>query len=106
MPWRAMLHFRLDIHTDPRRAVCAMLRDLHGPELFRPVALDPPLLTSTAVALATTIYDTKSFDLMPVLADALEDAGCSDAEILGHCRAGGGGHVRGCWVCDVILGKT
>ncbi len=41
---------------------------------------------------------------MPVLADALEDAGCADADILAHCR-GHGPHVRGCWVVDLVLGK-
>ena len=41
---------------------------------------------------------------MPVLADALEEAGCQDAIILNHCREPGG-HVRGCWVVDLLLGK-
>jgi hypothetical protein len=41
---------------------------------------------------------------MPILADALEDAGCDNADILQHCR-GAGEHVRGCWVVDLVLGK-
>ena len=41
---------------------------------------------------------------MPILADALEDAGCTNQDILNHCR-GGGEHVRGCWVVDLLLGK-
>ncbi len=54
--------------------------------------------------IAGTIYTDRAFDRLPILADALEDAGCDNAEILAHCR-GGGEHVRGCWVVDLILGK-
>ena len=39
-----------------------------------------------------------------VLADALEEAGCTDADLLAHCRSGGG-HLRGCWAVDLLLGK-
>lgn len=59
----------------------------------------------TVAKLARAIRDDRRFDLMPILADALEEAGCTDADILGHCR-GPGPHVRGCWVVDLILGKT
>ena len=41
---------------------------------------------------------------LPVLADALEEAGCTDADLLAHCRSGGG-HLRGCWAVDLLLGK-
>jgi hypothetical protein len=41
---------------------------------------------------------------MPILADALQDAGCDDADVLNHCR-GGGVHVRGCWLVDLVLGR-
>jgi hypothetical protein len=57
------------------------------------------------VAVARTIYQERAFERMPELAEALEAAGCYDAEILGHCRAPGP-HVRGCWVVDAILGKS
>jgi hypothetical protein len=50
------------------------------------------------------MYDSRDFSDMPVLADALEDAGCGDADILGHLR-GPGPHTRGCWPLDRILGK-
>jgi hypothetical protein len=78
-------------------------RDVFG-NPFRPVAVDPAWLTSTVVQLAIGIYTDRAFDRLPILADALQDAGCEDADILGHCR-GPGPHVRGCWVVDPVLGK-
>jgi hypothetical protein len=54
--------------------------------------------------LARAIEKEQAFDRLPILADALEDAGCADAALLDHCR-GPGPHVRGCWVVDLILGK-
>jgi hypothetical protein len=56
------------------------------------------------VQLARSLYEERRFEDMPVLADALEEAGCQDAAVLEHCR-GPGPHVRGCWVLDVVLGK-
>jgi hypothetical protein len=88
----------------PDAEKCALLRDIFG-NPFRPVALDPSWLTSTAVALATGIYAERAFDRMPILADALQDAGCYHPDVLSHCR-GGGPHARGCWVVDLILGKS
>ena len=55
--------------------------------------------------LAQAIYDARAFDRMPQLADALEAAGCDNRDILDHCRSGGE-HVRGCWVVDLLLGKS
>jgi hypothetical protein len=74
---------------------------------FRPVTGNPAWLAwsgGTTPRLAQAIYDERAFGRLPVLADALEDAGCADAEILGHCR-GPGPHARGCWVVDLLLGK-
>ena len=68
------------------------------------VALDPAWVTSTVRHLAEAIYETNDFTRLPILANALEDAGCPDAEILSHCR-GPGTHVRGCWVVDLLLDK-
>jgi hypothetical protein len=82
-----------------------LLRDLFGPHPFRRVAANPHWLTSTVVALAQGIYEDRAFDRMPILADALQDAGCDDESVLDHCR-GGGIHVRGCWVLDLILSKS
>jgi hypothetical protein len=72
---------------------------------FRPVALESTWRTSTVVALAQGIYDERAFDRMPILADALQDAGCDNDDVLTHCR-GPGPHARGCWVVDLVLGKV
>ncbi len=69
---------------------------------FRPTNLNPDWITSTVESLARTIYEDRAFDRMPILADAMEEAGCDNAEILQHCREPGV-HVRGCWVVDLLL---
>jgi hypothetical protein len=74
---------------------------------FHPLTIDQRLLvwnSGTGRNLAEAIYDDRAFDRLPILADALEDAGCTDADILAHCR-GGGEHVRGCWVVDLLTGR-
>ncbi|MCU0704227.1 MAG: hypothetical protein MUF18_09660 [Fimbriiglobus sp.] len=81
-----------------------LVREVFGSLRFRPVMIQPTWRTETVVALATGIYAESAFDRMPILADALEDAGCDHADILSHCR-GDGPHVRGCWVVDLLLGK-
>src|SRR5262245_5812860 len=81
----------------------SILRDIFG-NPFGPVALDPRWLTSNVVDLSRTIYEERAFDRLPILADALMDAGCTEEEVLSHCR-GPGPHVRGCWVVDLLLGK-
>jgi hypothetical protein len=83
-----------------------LLRDIIG-NPFRPVALDPAWLQwngGTVRKVAQAIYDDRAFDRLPILADALEEAGCTDRDILDHCRSGGD-HVRGCWAVDLLLGK-
>ncbi len=82
------------------------LREIFG-NPFRQFVIDPTWLVwndNTVVKLAENIYQDQAFDRLPVLADALEKAGCDDPGILAHCR-GTGPHVRGCWVLDIILGK-
>jgi hypothetical protein len=81
-----------------------LLRDIFG-NPFRPVAINPAWRTPTVFTLATGIYAEGAFDRLPILADALQDAGCDSAEVLDHCR-GPGPHVRGCWVVDLLLGKA
>jgi hypothetical protein len=85
------------------RAHCDWIRDLCG-NPFRPVVFDRVWRTSTATALAAAIYEERAFDRMPILADALEETGCDNRDILNHCRHDGV-HVKGCWVVDRVLGK-
>jgi hypothetical protein len=77
-----------------------LLRDIFG-NPFCPVTLNPSWLTGTVINLARSTYEDRAFDRMPIMADALEDAGCTDEAILAHCR-GPSLHVRGCWVIDLI----
>ena len=84
--------------------VSVLFRDVFGAR-FRPVAFNQSWRTEAVVALARGMYESRDFGLMPVLADALDDAGCGDADVLAHCR-GTGPHVRGCWVVDLVLGKS
>jgi hypothetical protein len=86
-----------------RKQVRNLWLDVFG-NPFRPAALDPQWLTSTVLALARQMYGSRDFSAMPILADALQDAGCDREEVLDHCR-GPGLHVRGCWVVDLVLGK-
>ncbi len=86
-----------------RTTLSNFLRDIFG-NPFRPVTFSPSWRTSTAVTLAAQMYESREFGAMPILADALQDAGCDSADVLDHCR-GEGPHVRGCWVVDLVLGK-
>jgi len=101
-----------EVVTDESRAaeyseMCRQLRCIFGIP-FHSVYLDPISLTRndlTIASMAESIYAERSFDRLPFLADALEDAGCTDAELLSHLR-GPGPHVRGCWAVDLVLGKS
>jgi hypothetical protein len=87
--------------------VLLLLRDIFG-NPFRPICINPTWLAwndGTVVKLAEGIYDDRAFDRLPVLADALEEAGCDNAEILNHLR-GPGPHVRGCWSLDLLTGRN
>ena len=87
-------------------AVVALLHDVLG-NPFRRVKIKRPWLKwdgGTVPKLAQAIYAERAFDRLPVLADALEEADCADAELLGHLR-GPGPHARGCHVIDALLGK-
>jgi hypothetical protein len=90
-----------------RQGQCLLVRDIIG-NPFRSTTLAQSWLTwndGTVVRLAQTICQERAFDHLPVLADALEEAGCNDADILNHCRVPGT-HVRGCWLIDAFLGRT
>ncbi|HEV3438849.1 MAG TPA: hypothetical protein VG122_15895 [Gemmata sp.] len=80
-----------------------LLKEMVG-NPFRPITFNPSWLTSTVLALAKGIYQEKAFDRMPILADALQDAGCNNDDLLNHLRSDGP-HVLGCWALDIILGK-
>lgn len=69
------------------------------------VCLDPAWLTSAVVALARVVAQAGRTDVLPILADALEDAGCADPAILDHCR-GPGPHTPDCWVPELILNQV
>jgi hypothetical protein len=87
-------------------AQCVLLWDIFG-NPFRPVVINPSWLAwndEMVVKLAQAIYDERAFDRLPVLADALEEAGCTNRDILNHCRQPAV-HVRGCWAVDLLLGK-
>jgi len=98
--------------SDPRwRAVWAdelkqqirITHDIFG-NPFCPTTVCPSWLTSTVVALAEGIYQERAFDRLPILADALQDAGCDNDDMLNHCRSEGS-HCRGCWVVDLLTGR-
>jgi hypothetical protein len=80
-----------------------LLFDIFG-NPFRPITLNSTWLTSTVLALANGIYEEKAFERMPILADALQDAGCDNEDVLSHCRQPGE-HVKGCWLVDLLLNK-
>jgi hypothetical protein len=86
-----------------RAGQCELLREMFG-NPFQPLAINPVWQTLNVRSVAQVIYEEQTFEQMPVLGDALEDAGCDNADILGHLH-GSGTHARGCWVLDLILGK-
>jgi hypothetical protein len=81
-----------------------LLRDIFG-NPFRPIQMEPGWVTADIIARATQMYDARDFGAMPILADALQDAGCDCEDILGHCRDPHATHVRGCRVLDLVMGK-
>jgi hypothetical protein len=89
--------------AEVRFDLAASLRDIFG-NPFRPAAFDPKWQNADVIGLARGIYEDRAFDRLPILADALMDAGCGSDDILAHCRSEGP-HVRGCWVVDLVLGK-
>jgi hypothetical protein len=80
-----------------------LVREVFG-NPFRPPSFDDRWRSGDVLSLARHIYESKDFSAMPILADALQEAGCTSEELLAHLRTGGP-HVRGCWALDVVLGK-
>ena len=101
-----------------RSRVCDLFREIVG-NPFRPWKVVPEFLgggvirpdgrtdrlSRTVLDLAESIHAGQAFDRLPILADALEESGVTDPDILAHCRTGTG-HVRGCWALDVVRGKV
>ncbi|MCE9566324.1 MAG: hypothetical protein K8U57_30235 [Planctomycetes bacterium] len=86
-------------------AQCDLLRDIFGSP-FRSIPFRRRWRTDTVLAIAKQMYESRDFSAMPILADALQDAGCDNEDVLMHCRDANGVHVRGCWVVDMVLGKS
>jgi hypothetical protein len=99
--WEALRILAAD--SQERSGVVVLIRDIFG-NPFRSVVVNPSWRTPEVADLAHTIYWERSFERLLVLAEALEQAGCTDADILRHCRQPGP-HVRGCWVLDLLLGN-
>ncbi len=86
---------------------CAIIRDVVGNPLRPAPVVDPTWLAwndRLVPRVAQGIYTERRFTDLPVLADALQDAGCGDERLLAHCKSGGT-HVRGCWALDLLLHK-
>jgi hypothetical protein len=81
---------------------CALLRDILGNPLEHPPT---PPVSGPVARIAETIYAERRFADLPILADALEEAGCTSSAILQHCR-NDAVHVAGCWVLDLVLGRA
>jgi hypothetical protein len=94
----------------PLPDACQVLRDIFP---FRPIHIEPSLLTTTVLALAQSAYEERHMpsgildnQKLAVLADAIEENGCADEALLNHLREPQAVHVRGCWAVDLVLGKT
>jgi hypothetical protein len=94
-----------------QQVACAFARDVFG-NPFRPVTLDRAWLTASITGLAQAAYEERRLPegtldqtRLAVLADALEEAGCDNLDVLAHCRKPTV-HVRGCWVLDLLLGRS
>jgi hypothetical protein len=104
------IDLRAEVIESKRHGQSSLLRDLFG-NPFRPVSLDPAWQTSTVCSLAHAAYEGRFLPSghlddarLAVLADALEEAGCTDSAILDHLRSAGP-HVRGCGIIDLLTGR-
>jgi hypothetical protein len=81
-----------------------LIREFFGNQFFRPLSLDSTWIADRTKSLAENLYADRAFDRLPILADALEKAGCGETELLAHFREPGP-HFLGCWAMDLVLGK-
>jgi hypothetical protein len=91
--------------TRARALEVALVADIYGTAFHGPWTVRPEWLRwndGCLVKMAQVLYDSHRFEEMPILADALEEAGCEDAHVLDHCRSHPR-HARGCWVVDALL---
>jgi len=103
--WVAAHNVTADVATpEERRAECDLLREIFG-NPFQPPAITQLQRTPAVSDLAQEIYEKRAFDRLPAVADAAEQAGCTEARLLEHCRAAAG-HVRGCWALDLLLERS
>lgn len=98
------LHWTDKLRVISPKSSESLLRCIFGKPFLPAIIPNPAWVTSNVVTHAGTIYDEKAFDRMPLLGDALEEAGCNNEDILSHCRSRNP-HSRGCWVVDLVLGK-
>jgi hypothetical protein len=101
-----LIALRRPLVATAETAMRDMVREIFG-NPFRPWQVDPDWRTANfgaVLKIAEHIDRTGEFADLPILGDALEDAGCSDEAALTHCR-GPGPHTLGCWVVDAILGR-
>jgi hypothetical protein len=111
---RNLLRAAADLAADKQAAVvalcrsqCDLLRDIFG-NPFQPVRADPAWLhrnEGIVLKLAQALYDERAFERLPLLADAVEDAGCTEDALVSHLR-GPGPHARGCWALDLLRGEA
>jgi hypothetical protein len=105
--WNAVRQSRLTLYYSHLRVrateLPSLLRDIVG-NPFRPLTAKAAWLSDTVVAVARGAYEVRDFERLPIVADALEEAGCTEPVLLGHLRTGGP-HVRGCWAVDLLLSK-
>jgi hypothetical protein len=107
--WRTLLYrntiFGPEFSATAPALAFSLFRDIFG-NPFRPVAFEEAWRTDTVLSLARQIYQARDFSVMPILADALQDAGCDNDVVLNHCRDEKLIHVRGCWLVDLVLNKS
>ena len=93
-----------EFDPDAGRVQCDLIRDIFGNPFCR-TAFDSAWRTSTVELLGRGSYDERAFDRLPILADALQDAGCDSDDILNACRSDTQ-HARGNWVVDLVLNRA